>query len=199
MRCWVVACAALINLGACSLSTVRAQDPHLAFMQALRQHCGQAYAGRIEVNQPPDPKDPFAGKILLMHIRECSEAGLRIPFHVGDDRSRTWVLTRTETGLRLKHDHRHADGSEDLLTQYGGDTLDSGTSVRQTFPADAHSRDLFLAQGRAISVSNVWALEMDGHRFVYELARPDGRKFRVEFDLDRPVPPPPAPWGAHTL
>ena len=30
-----------------------------------------------------------------MHVRDCSERELRIPFHVGDDRSRTWVVTRT--------------------------------------------------------------------------------------------------------
>ena len=34
-----------------------------------------------------------------------------------------------------------------------------------------------------------------GRAFVYELARPQ-RLFRVEFDLTRPVPAPPAPWGA---
>lgn len=198
MRRWVVAWTALISIGACSWPMARSQDPQPAFMETLGQHCGQAYAGRILVNQPADPKDPFVGKMLLMHVRECSEEGLRIPFHVGEDRSRTWVLTRTETGLRLKHDHRHADGSEDVLTQYGGDTQDSGTATRQTFPADAHSRALFLAQGRSGSVSNVWALEIDGDYFVYELARPDGRMFRVAFDLQRPVTPPPAPWGAQT-
>jgi len=32
-------------------------------------------------------------------------------------------------------------------------------------------------------------------RFVYELTRPEGRRFRVEFDLSTPVPLPPAPWG----
>jgi hypothetical protein len=57
-----------------------------------------------------------------MHVRTCSENALRIPFHVGDDHSRTWVITRTENGLRLKHDHRHEDGSEDAVTQYGGDS-----------------------------------------------------------------------------
>jgi hypothetical protein len=32
--------------------------------------------------------------------------------------------------------------------------------------------------------------------FAYELRRPN-RHFRVEFDLTRPVPAPPPPWGAH--
>ena len=34
-----------------------------------------------------------------------------------------------------------------------------------------------------------------GKRFLYELSRPGGRLFQVEFDLTAPVPLPPAPWG----
>ena len=52
------------------------------------------------------------GQRLVMHVRDCSADEVRIPFWVGEDHSRTWVVTRTETGLRLKHDHRHEDGSE---------------------------------------------------------------------------------------
>ena len=133
-----------------------------------------------------------------MHVRGCDAPvqGLRIPFHVGDDHSRTWVLTRTTGGLRLKHDHRHADGSPDAVTLYGGDTADAGTVVRQVFPVDAESRALFQREGLNASLQNAWAMEIEpGERFVYELRRPGGRLFRVEFDLTRPVPLPPAPWG----
>ena len=36
-----------------------------------------------------------------------------------------------------------------------------------------------------------------GRRFLYELSRPNGRLFQVEFDLSRPVPLPPwSSWGA---
>ena len=35
-----------------------------------------------------------------------------------------------------------------------------------------------------------------GSRFLYELSRPGGRLFQVEFDLATPVATPPAPWGA---
>mgnify|MGYP002652099858 CR=1 FL=1 len=70
-----------------------------------------------------DPRDAdWRSETLVMHIRECSETEIRIPIHVGENRSRTWVATRQGEGLRLKHDHRHEDGSEDVLTQYGGDT-----------------------------------------------------------------------------
>ena len=130
-----------------------------------------------------------------MHVRECSDREIRIPFHVGADRSRTWVITRTGSGLRLKHDHRHEDGSEDALTQYGGDTASAGTAERQEFPADRHSKDMFLRGNIPASADNVWAMEARDERFAYELRRPN-RFFRVEFDLTRPVAPPPPPWGS---
>ena len=71
-----------------------------------------------------------------------------------------------------------------------------GSAVRQTFPVDAESRTMFDREGRSVSNTNVWAMEIEpGRVFVYELSRPQ-RLFRVEFDLTRPVPAPPAPWGA---
>ncbi len=158
--------------------------------------CGKAYTGRVKVDTPPPTSSPFAGKVLTMHIRECSDDVLRIPFHVGDNSSRTWVLTRTAGGLRLKHDHRHEDGSDDKLTMYGGDTSAPGTALRQTFPVDAESIALFQREGSAASVTNTWAMDVTpGKTFVYELSRPGGRLFQVEFDLTKPVAAPPPPWG----
>jgi hypothetical protein len=131
-----------------------------------------------------------------MHVRECTPDEIRIPLHVGEDRSRTWVLTRTADGIRLKHDHRHADGTEDETTQYGGDTVAQGTAQRQEFPADDYSREMFLAQGHTAGVDNVWIMEVHpGERFVYNLTRPN-RDFRADFDLTRPVAAPPPPWGS---
>ena len=170
--------------------------PADAFVAAIARHCGRAYAGRITANEPATPNDPFDGKTLVMHVRDCAPGELRIPFHVGDDHSRTWVVTRTGDGLRLKHDHRHEDGSADVLTMYGGDTVAPGSATRQEFPVDADSRALFERERLEASIGNTWAIEIDPDaKFVYELARP-GRLFRVEFDLTRPVPIPPAAWGA---
>jgi len=167
------------------------------FMVSVAQLCGKAFAGRVTADDPaPGADDPFAGKPLVMHVRECSAEEIRIPFHVGDDHSRTWVLTRTGGGLRLKHDHRHADGSPDAVTMYGGDVATSGTAQRQEFPVDAESQELFRAEGLSASTTNVWAMEIHpGQMFAYELARP-GRMFRVEFDLTTAVEAPPAPWGS---
>jgi hypothetical protein len=171
-------------------------QPVETFLAAIVQHCGKAYGGRIIANEPPVESDPFDGKALVMHVRECGDAGLKIPFHVGDDHSRTWVLTRNGASLQLKHDHRHEDGSEDAVTQYGGTSASAGSALRQEFPVDAYSIGMFEREGLTASVTNVWALEIEtGKRFMYELARPGGRLFRVEFDLTSPVPAPPAPWG----
>ncbi|MGY1458115.1 hypothetical protein ACW5F0_05625 [Luteimonas sp. A534] len=211
--------AALVALAACTPSTDQATTaaaaaapaealdapvpdtaPADAFLAALATHCGQAFAGRIVANEPASPEpDAFEGKDLVMHVRGCDDptSGLRVPFHVGDDHSRTWVLTRTDDGLRLKHDHRHEDGSPDVQTMYGGETAAAGTAVRQEFPVDAESIELFGRTGADVSTTNTWAMEIEpGSRFLYELSRPGGRMFQVEFDLTTPVAEPPAPWGS---
>jgi hypothetical protein len=189
-----LALLALAALSSCATTAPTA--PQDAFFLRLSTLCGQSFAGRVVVDTPaPTGADPFAGQPLVMHVRDCTPDTIRIPFHVGTDRSRTWVVTRTADGLRLKHDHRHADGTSDTLTMYGGDTDAPGTAGRQTFPADAESKAMFIAQDRAVSASNVWAMEVElGRVFFYELARPK-RLFRVEFDLSRPIPTPPPAWG----
>jgi len=187
----VVACVAAACSGAYGV-----ERPYDTFMNRIAALCGQAFAGRVTANEPAAPGDPFEGQALVMHVRECGATEIRIPFHVGEDRSRTWVLTWSDAGVRVKHDHRHADGTPDAVTMYGGDTTDPGTPTRQSFPVDAESRALFEREGLTASLTNVWAMEIEpGRRFVYELARP-GRVFRVEFDLTQPVEAPPPPWGA---
>ncbi len=200
----ILAPSLLLLLAGCATSPVPtapsepAQAPADAFLARIAQHCGQAFEGRIVANTPASATpDPFEGKALVMHVRGCGERELQIPFHVGDDHSRTWILTRTDSGLRLKHDHRHEDGSDDAVTMYGGDTASAGTPQRQAFPVDAESVAMFQREGLNASVTNVWAMEIEPDvRFLYELARPGSdRLFRVEFDLTRPVATPPTPWG----
>lgn len=172
--------------------------PADVFYRRIKDLCGQAFAGRIVANTPASSTpDAFEGKALVMHVRGCAEQELRVPFHVGDDHSRTWVITRTDSGLRLKHDHRHEDGSPDKSTMYGGDTRNAGTAQRQEFPVDPYSVAMFQEQGMNASVTNTWAMEIvPGKTFLYELSRPGGRLFQVEFDLSKPIGLPPAPWGA---
>lgn len=187
-----LAAASLLTLAACAPQAPA--GPQEAFFANLTALCGNAYEGQVVSGNESDAN--FATQRLVMHVRECSDSEIRIPFHVGEDRSRTWVITRTDTGLRLKHDHRHEDGSEDVLTQYGGDTASEGLHTRQEFPADQHSKDLFVANDIPQSATNVWAVEVQPEAyFAYELSR-ENRHFRVEFDLRNTVDAPPRPWGA---
>ena len=178
-----------------------------AFWEALQSHCGNAYRGSLASSDARD--SDWQGRAMIAHWAECSETRTAIAFHVeaadgsGWDRSRTWLVSRTGDGLRLKHDHRHEDGEEDAVTQYGGDTLSTGTARVQDFPVDAFSIALFEREGLDASLTNVWRVEVDpagesGAKFAYQLTRRSDptRLFRVEFDASRPLPatPPPA-WG----
>ena len=165
-------------LTACA-TTPQPASPHDAFFQRLLSLCGKTLEGRV--TSPPSAADAdFAGKRLVAHVRDCSPTEVRIPFSVGEDRSRTWVITRIPGGLRLKHDHRHKDGTEDVLSQYGGDTVAPDSALRQEFPADAFSKALFVREKIPQSTTNVWALEAGPDFLAYELRRP-ARFFRVEF------------------
>ncbi|MGZ5442181.1 MAG: hypothetical protein ACXW5U_32430 [Thermoanaerobaculia bacterium] len=175
--------ATLLLLVSCS--SVPSSAPPL--WSALQSLCGNAYEGRMTEGTAAGDAEIGAQR-LVMHVRSCTAEEIRIPFHVGENRSRTWVITRTPAGLRLKHDHRHEDGSEDAVTQYGGDATNvSGLSV--DFPADAFTASLLPA-----AATNIWTVSVDpGKTFAYGLRR-EGRRFHVEFDLTRSVSAPPAPW-----
>ncbi|NBB65560.1 hypothetical protein GVN18_40565 [Pseudomonas sp. ODNR1LW] len=180
-----LAAAALVSLSSASLAVAEPVSTQDAFLARLNAICGQRFEGRVVTTDAADAR--FSGERLIMHVRDCSPGEVRIPFAVGDDRSRTWVVTRTDAGVRLKHDHRHEDGTTDVLHWYGGDTVNPGTAARQEFPVDAESIALFNANDAAVSTTNVWAMEVHPDRmFAYELRRPN-RHFRVEFDLTKPV------------
>ncbi len=212
----------LLALTACedaNLNSDPTPPPQVLFWNALASHCGKAYAGELVSDDAADAD--FAGAEMVMHVAECSDDQIAVPFHakLGDDwdRSRTWVFTRlsvphmsgegaTQLGLRLKHDHRHKDGEPDAVTMYGGDTAEEGTRRAQNFPVDAESIALFERDGLTASVTNVWRVEVnragsEGAIFAYQLQRtveggaPEERLFRVEFDLTREVEAPPPAWG----
>jgi len=163
------------------------------YWTSLQSLCGESFGGTVVRDTPANPDSPYAGVDLIMHVRECSPDEIRIPFHVGEDRSRTWVVTRLAEGFRLKHHHLHEDGSPDAVHLYGGDTAGSGSDEWQEFPADP-----FTAELVPVAATNVWTVEViPGELFAYGLRREGtDRAFRVEFDLTQSVPTPPAPWGA---
>ena len=163
-----------------------------SFFSSISAHCGKAFEGQISVDTHPSPI--LTDKRLVMHVMSCDENELRIPFHIGDNASRTWIITKTSDGLSLKHDHRHQDGSEDRMTMYGGHTVDAGWPQVQSFPADRFSQDMFVELGRPQSVGNTWQMFIYPDSFSYRLIR-QGREFRADFDLTKPVTPPAKPWG----
>jgi hypothetical protein len=171
--------AVLLVLANCR--TAAPPHPADALWNALQPLCGKSFEGRMV--EGTEPSDADIGKQrLLMHVRDCSASEIRIPFHVGENRSRTWVLTRTADGVRLKHDHRHEDGTEDRVSQYGGDTRVAGTRSLD-FYADAFTAGLIPT-----AATNIWTVAVDGRTFTYALRREaQGRRFRVDFDLTKPV------------
>lgn len=185
-----IAAFLLLFLPAC-----RTSAPAPALFTALQPHCGRAFQGElVEGTEPTDAG--FAKERLVMHVRDCSVDEIRIPFHVGENRSRTWVLTRTaDGGVRLKHDHRHEDGSEDRVSQYGGDTRAIANPLSLDFHADEFTAKLIPA-----AAPNIWTVAIGpGNTFTYAMRRDaQGRRFRIDFDLTRPVALPPPAWGAAT-
>jgi hypothetical protein len=185
----LAACAAGTRPPAAYPGTAASVGETRTFWEQLQALCGNAYEGAgIHV---PETDTAFIGRRMVMHVTSCTADEMRIPFHVGDDRSRTWVLRRVGGALELKHIHRNRDGTEHGNTNYGGTTAARGTPHRQEFPADAVS--VAAVPGRA---SQFWFLEhYPGHRFAYGLFRAGtGLHYRIEFDLTRTVAPPPPAW-----
>lgn len=181
---------AALLLVACSAAPPPAGSEQAAFWAGVQRLCGQAFEGRALVM--PEDETALAGR-LVMHVRECTDDEIRIPLHANGDRSRTWVLRRVAGGLELKHIHLHEDGTESDNSRYGGTTRLAGTPHRQEFPADAFSIEALPARA-----SQWWFLELyPGSTFAYGLYREATHlRYRFEFDLTRPVAPPPPPWGA---
>ena len=173
--------------------------PADAFRIDISQYCGKAFAGTLVSEDEVDAG--FAVEDIVMHVRDCSESEARIPLHVGENRSRTWIVSATDGGgLRLKHDHRHEDGAPDAISMYGGDMnpaenvdWDDGSYA---FPADEFSKSMFEDEGIPDSKQNTWVIELkpDANLFAYQMSRPN-RFFRLEFDLSQPVEIPPPAWG----
>jgi hypothetical protein len=160
-----------------ALNTASAADSRDQYMETLRSQCGQRFEGAL--SYAIDPKNDFVGKKMSTEVI-CNAGDVRMPVQVGEDRSRTWIFTRTATGLDLRHDHRHPDGTPDAVTMYGGLANDAGSALSQSFLADTHTFKVFPG-----SETNVWTISFSeaGSVLTYHLdrhARP-----RIEFVLRR--------------
>jgi hypothetical protein len=145
-----------------------------AFFERLSSLCGARFEG--ESVFPEDPGDAFRNQLLVAVVETCSADEIRVPFLVGEDHSRTWVLTKTATGLQLKHDHRHEDGTADEITLYGGTAIEPGTNLSQSFPADTYTANLIPE-----AASNEWFLSLseDAGQMTYYLERHNKARFRA--------------------
>lgn len=171
-------------------TTISAQEgsPAKQFWNTLQTHCTKAYEGSLLL--PKEDKD-FGGKKLMMHVRSCSDTVIKIPFFVGEDKSRTWILTYQNDRISLQHDHRHEDGTEDDINFYGGITTNSGQAGIQTFSADERTQKMIPAAS-----TNIWWITIDDTTFTYNLRRlGTERVFKVVMDLTQPIDTPKAPWG----
>ena len=181
----VLSATQMFSVGGAGGADGRAVKAQKEFFKNMKKLCGQKFEGATDF-PAGDPSHPLAGKRLVMHVETCGEREIRIPFRVGEDRSRTWVLTMTSGGLLFKHDHRHADGTPDRVTGYGGLASEGGTAREQHFAADAFTAGLIPE-----AKTNVWTMRIDDakKRFTYYLERDGAPRYRAYFDLAKPLPP----------
>ena len=173
--------AVLVSASAHAQDAPDKRETQKLFFENLKKLCGEKFEGATEF--PQDPNHDFAGKKLVMHVQTCTSNEIRIPFHVGEDKSRTWVLTLSDEGLLLKHDHRHADGTPDEVTMYGGWAIAGGTATRQQFAADAETAKLIPE-----AATNVWTMDFDAAagRFIYALERNGQPRYKALFSQSKP-------------
>jgi hypothetical protein len=157
-----------------SADTSSVHEPQAMFFEQIRSMCGARFEGQSSF--PDDPEDSFYGVPLVAVVESCEEQEIRIPFHVGKDTSRTWILTRTPAGLELKHDHRHEDGTPDEITMYGGTATEPGTATSQSFPADNDTAGLIPE-----AATNEWFLTLtnEGRTLTYYLERHSAPRFKA--------------------
>jgi hypothetical protein len=181
--------ALLVALTGCLRPPAVTDPVQREFWNSLRVLCGRAFPGTLVRASGADTM--LARSPLVLDVWQCYDREVRLAFHVGDDRSRVWLLSPVQSGLRLAHALHRADGSTEEFSEYGGLTRTPGTAGRQEFLADERTvRDVPSA------ATTVWALELvPRERLTYALRDAAGERFRVDFDLTRTAPHPPTPWG----
>ncbi len=166
---------ALTLLSACEKKPTPPDTAQQSFFANLKTLCGQVFTGASTF--PDDPEHDFAGKLLVADFSACEDQEIRIKFAVGEDHSRTWVVTESVKGLLLKHDHRHEDGTPDEVTNYGGWATDQGTDWLQYFAADEETAELIPAAS-----TNVWMLKYEPSTQVltYDLHRNELPRYQAQ-------------------
>lgn len=181
----------LLLISSLVVSWVNAQESNSkAFMNAFKPHVGNYYEGTILAGGKEG--DGFTGQRLLMHVMSYTDSEVKVPFFVGENKSRTWIFSWSNNLVTLKHDHRKSNGSPDEITFYGGTATNEGKHNMQMFPADAETEQLI-----DYAAYNVWWVTIDETKFSYNLRRIGSeRVFSVEFDLTKPVRSDFKPWDS---
>ncbi|MBW6535518.1 MAG: hypothetical protein K0B11_10945 [Mariniphaga sp.] len=158
------------------------KEKEKAFLNNLTGLCGKSFRGKETYTAPG--RDSWADKDFVMHVTVCEEDKVYIPFHLGEDHSRTWMFIMEGQRLRFRHDHRHEDGTPEELTMYGGYSDGTGTGYKQKFPADDYTIKLLDD-----NASREWRviLAEDISTFTYQLLYNGEVVFSAEFDLTRPI------------
>lgn len=158
-------------------------DTQREFINHFSNYCGYAYEGSTNFVDLSSG-DIFENAKLTMILSDCDEDEVRIPFHVDDDTSRTWIVKMTPQGLHLSHDHRYPDGTQYDNNFYGGYADSEGSDSIQYFPADHRTIEERLARA-----ANRWAkeIDIDNDKYFYRLYLNDELRLEAEFDLSQPI------------
>ena len=157
-------------------------DDQRAFLNNLASLCGQSFRGGQVYMQPG--RDSWADHDMVMHVTVCEDTHVHIPFHLDEDRSRTWMFLEENGQLRFRHDHRYEDGTPEEQTLYGGYSDGSGTAFLQRFPADDYTVELLTD-----TLGREWNVVLDETltTFSYRLLYHGEIVFQADFDLTNPM------------
>jgi len=157
-------------------------ETHQQFFDNLASLCGQKFAGAETFTI--EGRDNWQGKKLVMEVILCEADKLHITLAVDEDRSRTWMFMAEEGELRFRHDHRHADGTPDDVTLYGGYATNAGDALVQYFPADEYTCQLI-----DYACKNEWVVMLNKEKtlFSYILSLDGVMRFQADFDLTKPL------------
>ena len=125
--------------------------------------------------------DSWEGLELEMFVRECTDSIIYVPFRVGNNTSRTWMIIMEDGNkLRYRHYHRHEDGTPEELNLYGGYSNKKGDAYQQIFPADEYACQMLDR-----ICDNEWTAEFssDLTTYSYSHRKAGNLIITVEFDL----------------
>ena len=184
----VVALAAVLVVAGCAPAAAGPDgagglEAQRAFFEHMRAMCGQTFGGRTIYAEAHDRT--FEPARLYFVVEECSEDELRIPFIVGDDDSRTWILEMGDDGLSFRHEHLRPDGTPHEVSGFGGHATRDGSATFQSFP------DFWATEETPAEEHRVWRLRIipEHDLFVYYLDRGGASAYRLAFYLAPPSPP----------